>query len=92
MAYVYGIGEERLRTGQPLAATLDIDGKSTALTLEPYDDVALAPVTSDLVRSLLRARAASVLIKDYRSPDADRLKLDGAGPKIQSALKSCFKS
>src|SRR5262249_36019540 len=33
MAYVYGMDYQRLQTGQPVAATFDIDGKATELIL-----------------------------------------------------------
>jgi hypothetical protein len=92
VAYVYGIGNDRLATGQPLAASVEVDGKTTELMLKPYDDVALAPVGADFVRKLSEARTASVLIKDYNSPSADRLKLDDAATKMRSALKKCFPS
>lgn len=92
MVYVYGIDYQRLATGRPLGATLDIDGTSTELLLQPYDDVALAPVDAGLVRNLLRAHTASVRFKDYKSGRPDALKLDGAGPTIRSALKACFRS
>jgi hypothetical protein len=44
--------------------------------LQPYDDVALAPVNADLVRNVPRARDASIRIKNYKSPNPDSLKLD----------------
>jgi hypothetical protein len=68
-----------------------MDAKPTPLTFRPYEDAALAPVEADFVGSLLKARTASIRIKDYNSPDADRLKLDDADSKIRSALKKCYK-
>jgi len=43
------------------------------------------------VHDLVNAKSASVSIKDYNSPNADRFKLDGADPKVRSALKKCYK-
>jgi hypothetical protein len=90
--YVSGIGADRLGDSQPIAATIDIDGKPTALALRPYNDLALAAVDADFVRDLAKARSASIRIKDYNSPGADRIKLDNADGKIRSALKKCYKS
>jgi hypothetical protein len=92
VAYVYGIGYERLETGEPLAATLDVDGKATELALQPYDDLALTALDANVVDKLLQARSASIGIKNYNSPYPDRIKLDDAAQQIRSALKKCYKS
>jgi len=89
--YIYGIGADRLANGQPIAATFDIDGKPAALAFRPYADLALSPVETGFVHDLVNAKSASVSIKDYNSPNADRFKLDGADPKVRSALKKCYK-
>jgi hypothetical protein len=89
--YIYGIGADRLGDSQPIGATFEIDGKPTPLAFRPYNDLALAAVETGFVRDLLNARSASIRIKDYNSPNADRLKLDGADGKVRSALKKCYK-
>jgi hypothetical protein len=89
--YIYGIGADRLSDSQPIAATFEIDGKPTPLAFRPYNDMALAPVEAGFVRDLLNARSASIRIKDYNSPNADRIKLDDAASKVRSALKRCYK-
>jgi hypothetical protein len=89
VVYVYGIGFERLKTGEPLAATFDIDGKATEFSLKPLGELALAPTTPAFVRSLLHARSASVSIKDYVSPAPEKISLDNAESKVRSALKKC---
>jgi hypothetical protein len=89
--YIYGIGAERLSDSQPIAATFDVDGKPTPLAFRPYNDLALAPVETGFVRDLLNAKSASISIKDYNSPNADRIKLDDVGNKVRSALKKCYK-
>jgi hypothetical protein len=89
--YIYGIGADRLANGQPIAATFDVDGKPAELGFRPYQDVALAPVEAGFVRDLLSAKTASISIKDYNSPNADRFKLDGADGKVRSALKKCYR-
>jgi hypothetical protein len=91
VGYVYGIGHERLLTGNPIAASIDIDGKVTDLTLKPFEDIAFAPLDHDLVRSFLRARSVSIQIKDYRSPHPDRIKLEHLETRLKSALKKCHK-
>jgi hypothetical protein len=91
VANVYGISYDRLKTGEPLAGTFIVDGKITQLLLQPYADVALTPVDADFVKNLLHARAASVSIKDYNSPEPDPIKLDDAETKLRSALKACYK-
>jgi len=57
----------------------------------PYADLALSPVETGFVHDLVNAKSASISIKDYNSPNADRFKLDGADPKVRSALKKCYK-
>jgi hypothetical protein len=89
--YIYGIGSDRLANGQPIAATFDIDGKPAALAFRPYNDLALSPVETSLVRDLVNAKSASISVKDYNSPNPDRLKLDGADAKVRSALKKCYR-
>jgi hypothetical protein len=91
VAYIDGIGDQRLRSGKPLAAVLDVDGRATSLTFHPYKDIALSPVNAGLVRDLLKARAASVRIINYKSPNPDRLKLADAKSKVLSNLGACFK-
>lgn len=90
-AYLYGIRDDRLRTGQPIAVTFDLDGKATQMAFSAYEDLALAPMESGFVRGLLKARSASVRIKDYNSTNADRIKLDDADRQVRSALKACYK-
>jgi hypothetical protein len=89
--YIYGIGADRLANGQPIAATFNINDKPVALAFRPYGDVALSPVEIDFVHDLLNAKSASISIKDYNSPNADRFKLDGADSKVRAALKKCYK-
>jgi hypothetical protein len=91
VVYVYGIGLERLETGEPLAATFDIDGKATEFSLKPLGDLALAPTTPAFVRSLLHGRSASVSIKGYVSPAPEKISLDNAESKDRSALKKCYR-
>ena len=91
VVYVYGIGLERLKTGEPLAATFDIDGKATEFSLKPLGDLALAPTTPAFVRSLLHGRSASVSIKGYVSPAPEKISLDNAERKVRSALKKCYR-
>jgi hypothetical protein len=91
VAYVYGIDDQRLRSGEPLAAILNVDGKTTDLVFHPYQDLALSPVDAGVVRDLLKARNASIRILKYNSPNPERLKLDNAESEISSALAGCFK-
>jgi hypothetical protein len=91
VAYVYGIDDQRLRSGEPLAAILNVDGKTTDLVFHPYQDLALSPVDAGVVRDLLKARNASIRILNYNSPNPERLKLDNAESEISSALAGCFK-
>ena len=91
VVYAYGIDEERLGTGEPLTATFAIDNDVTELKLKPSGDLVLAPVKPAFVGSLLRARSASVSIKDYRSPYPEQISLDGADRKLRSALKKCYR-
>jgi hypothetical protein len=91
VVYAYGISEERLGTGEPLAATFVIDSDVTELKLKPLGDLVLAPVKPAFVGNLLRARSASVSIKDYRSPYPEQISLDGADRKLRSALKKCYR-
>ena len=76
VAYVYGIEDKRLRSGKPLEASFNIDGKITDLTLTPFNDVALAPLDGDFVRRFLRAKSVSIQVKDYGAPRPDRIKLE----------------
>jgi hypothetical protein len=89
--FVYGFGAEALQTGKPLAANINVDGKEMRLNLQPYGDVALAPVNSDFVRRLSHAHSASVRMIDYNSPDPDQLKLDNLASMVKSALPACFR-
>jgi hypothetical protein len=89
--YLYGIGADRSSTGQPLDAAVAIDGQSTDLKLGFLDDVAVTDVPADFVRRLMDARAASVLVKDYNSPDPDVVVMDGAAKAIRSALQRCLR-
>jgi hypothetical protein len=91
VGYVYGIGIDRLDTGAPFAASFDLDGKITQVTLKPFDDVALTPLDTDFVRNLMRARSASIQFKDYNSPNPDYIRLDDTERKLRSALTACFK-
>jgi hypothetical protein len=56
-----------------------------------FDDVVLTPLDDDFVRSLMQSRAASIQIKDYNSPDPDRINLEDAAKKLRWALNKCFK-
>jgi hypothetical protein len=38
VAYIYGIDYERLRSGAPLQASIDIDGKVTDIEFRPSED------------------------------------------------------
>jgi hypothetical protein len=91
VAYVYGIEYRRLKSGEPLAAILNVDGRATSLTFRPYQDLALSPVDASVVHDLLKARAVSIRILNYNSPNPDRLKLENAASEISSALAGCFK-
>jgi hypothetical protein len=91
VAYVYGIEDERLRSGKPLEASFDIDGNITDLTLKPFNDVALAPLDGDFVRRFLRAKSVSIQVKDHGAPRPDRIKLEHVESRLKSALKKCFK-
>src|SRR5262245_30393733 len=88
--YVYGIEHRRLASNLPVEATFTLDGRATNLVLRPHDDLALGPVDAAFVRSLMAARDATVSIKDYRSPDPERINMDGAAGAIRSALRECF--
>lgn len=90
-AYLYGISDARLRTGQPITARFDLDGKIVELAFGAHDELAVAPVEAEFVRSLLKARSASVQIKDYNFHGAERIKLDDADRQIRSALRKCYK-
>src|SRR5262249_3643095 len=89
--FIYGVGADRLRDSQPIAATVGDDGKPTPFTFRPHNCIALAAVETGFVRDLSNARSASISIKDYNSPNADRIRLDDAGNKVRSALKKCYK-
>jgi hypothetical protein len=88
--YVYGLDALRLASKLPVEATFTLDGRATNFVLRPYNDVALGPVDAAFVCSLMMARDATVSIKDYNSPDPDRIKMDGAAGAIRSALRGCF--
>jgi hypothetical protein len=88
--YVYGLDALRLASNLPVEATFTLDARATNFVLRPYNDVALVPVDAAFVRSLMMARDATVSIKDYRSPDPDRIKMDGAEAAIRLALRGCF--
>jgi hypothetical protein len=89
--YIFGIDAQRLGDQQPIAATFDMDGKLTPLAFRPYNDLALAPVEAGFVRDLVKSRSVSVRIKNYNSPNADRINLNDANNKVRSALKKCYK-
>jgi hypothetical protein len=91
VGYVSGIGYERLATGEQLAATFDFGGKTTQLVLHPINDVAVARLDSGFVSDLLRARAASIQIKDYNSPNPDPIKLENVEKRLRWALSKCYK-
>lgn len=89
--YIFGIDAQRLGDQQPIAATFDMDGKPTPLAFRPYNDLALAPVEAGFVHDLVKSRSVSVRIKNYNSPNADRINLNDANNKVRSALKKCYK-
>lgn len=89
--YLYGIGDDRMATGRPIRATLDVDGRRTDLDFRAAHDVMVSPVSADLVRSLTGARSVSVSVADYNSPKPDAVDMTGARPAIARALRGCLK-
>lgn len=89
--YLYGISHDRMANGKPVRATLKVDGADTDLSLRMVADAVAAPVTADLVRSIMTARTVAVYVSDYVSPNADMVDMTGARPAIERALRRCLK-
>jgi hypothetical protein len=90
VVYLYGFDYQRLQTGKPIQAAFDIDGKIIELTMKPFDDVVLAPIDGDFVRSFARAKSVVIQVKDA-VPRPDRINLEHVETRVKSALKKCFK-
>jgi hypothetical protein len=89
--YLYGIAADRGATGKPLQATVTADGAATDLTFGFLNDAAVTAVAPEFARRLMAARSASVLVKDYNSPDPDAVTMGGAAKAIGSALQRCLR-
>ena len=89
--YLYGIAADRSATGKPLQATVTADGAATDLTFGFLNDAAVTAVAPDFARRLMTARSASVLVKEYNSPDPDVVTMGGAAKAIGSALQRCLR-
>ena len=87
--YVYGLSADRLGSDRPVNVTVTVDGRAYDLVLRPLNDVALAPVEVAFVQSLMWGKQVAVSIKDYNSPNPDRINMDYAVVSIRTALKVC---
>jgi len=89
--YLYGIGYERSSTGEPLKATVVVDGVTTDLTFGWWYDIAVTAISADFAGALMAARSLSVLVKDYKSPNPDVVNMDGSAVAIRTALRRCLR-
>jgi len=88
--YLYGISDERMRKGA-VEAIVNVDGTVHPFRLQHINDAVVTTVSPEFVRAFIKAKAVSVLVKDYESPNPDTINMDKAAAAIPLALRPCFK-
>jgi hypothetical protein len=92
VALLDSLGNAYVGTGKTLQAELRIDGKLVPLVLDASATLASARIDPEIVRQLLRARNATIALKESAfSPREAPLKLDGLRSMVRQNLKECFK-
>jgi len=89
--YLHGIDYDRSVTGEPLKATVVVDGNATDLTFGWWYEHAVVAISADFTRKLMAARSLSVLVKDYNSAKPDIVNMDGSAVAIRTALRRCIR-
>jgi hypothetical protein len=89
--YLYGLSDDRMANGKPVAATVTVDGEANDFSLQLQHDAVVVPVRADFVRTLTRAKVVTVAVKDYDPPLTDTLNMDKAATVIPAALRLCLK-
>ena len=80
----------RISTNEVLTATVVVDGSAADMKFRGWQDLAVTSVSADFARRLMAARSLSVLVKDYRSPNPEVIKMDGSAFAIRRALGGCL--
>lgn len=88
--YAYGIGADRLATGAPVRARVEIDGQGIDMALRPVEDIAVSPIAAEVAHRIMQARSVSITLTGYGSPRPDVVDMTGAGTAIARGLKTCL--